>query len=100
MAVETKESGGRLSLKVSGPFTVYEVAEHREAFLAAMMRSSDISLELGEVEDCDTAGVQLLLSVYKAVEKAGGSLAVSGIEGAVAGAMERIGIGSNVIKGS
>ncbi len=100
MAVETKESDGRLTLEVSGAFTVYEVAEHREAFLAALMRSSDISLELGGVEDCDTAGVQLLLAVRRTVEKAGGSFAVSGLEGPVAGAMARIGIGSNVFNRS
>ena len=92
MAVETREEEGRLIVSITGSITVYEVAEVRDGLLAALMRGSEVTLALDAVDACDTAGVQLLLSTARALEKGGQGMRVTGVPDAVSQAMERIGV--------
>jgi len=54
--IRTKES----ITSVKGRMTVVEARELKQAFMALLEEKGDISLDLSEVEDMDSAGFQLL----------------------------------------
>ncbi|WP_252271492.1 STAS domain-containing protein [Pseudomonas subflava] len=65
-----------LRLDLTGSLTIYEVAEAREALRAAFAgaRDGDWQLDLGAVDELDSAGAQLLLAAQRHVREAGGAL--------------------------
>jgi len=62
MKLISEEKDGQTFLKISGDISVYEVRELRDELIAHLKAHSELTLDLSEVTDCDTAGVQLLYS--------------------------------------
>ncbi|MBD9414973.1 STAS domain-containing protein [Pseudomonas sp. PDM16] len=63
-------------LRLGGSLTIYEVAEVRDALLAAFAGGRDETwqLELTALEELDSAGAQLLLAAHRHLRAAGGDL--------------------------
>lgn len=66
-------------LSLAGSLTIYEVTEAREGLLAAFgsARAARWSLDLGELEELDSAGAQLLLAAHRHLRDVGGELQLS-----------------------
>lgn len=79
-------------VKAKGPFTIYEAAEIRDAMLAAFDGPEGLILDLGDVTECDTAGVQLLCSARVTARKTGKIFNVLAVSDAVTQAMEGVGL--------
>lgn len=70
MAIVKKNYKKRLTLLCSGEFTIYEARDilkslHQDADYS----KEEIYLDLSEVTDCDTAGIQILLYIRKLVSQ-------------------------------
>ncbi len=64
MAIKREEKDGYAVIKIDGPFSVYEAADLRNEFIECFENYDGLILDLEEVSDCDTAGVQLLCSAH------------------------------------
>jgi len=79
--VTTSNAPGHLA--VSGEFTIYTAGEWRERLLAAVTGQAEVSLDLSEISEIDTAGLQLLIATQREVHAAGGSLHLAAPSAAV-----------------
>jgi anti-anti-sigma regulatory factor len=82
----------KASLKIQGPLTIYEVIDVRDRFLEHLKKTGELRLELEEVTDCDTAGIQLLYSALKTAKDRGQAFDLKSVSMAVKEAAERAGI--------
>ncbi|MGA6106128.1 STAS domain-containing protein [Pseudomonas solani] len=83
IAFDTAATPAQLAL--SGGLTIYEVAQaHGEllALLAANARVEAWRLDLAELEELDSAGVQLLLGLRRQLVLAGNTVEVVNLQGA------------------
>jgi anti-sigma B factor antagonist len=65
MPVSLKESAAQQwFLSLSGPLTIYEVAEV-QALLKPLITPESLTIDLQDVNEIDTAGLQLLLALHK-----------------------------------
>jgi ABC-type transporter Mla MlaB component len=58
-----------MNLSVEKKLTVYEVSEIREKIIGILDSGSDLQIDLCRVTECDTAGIQLLCSILRTVQK-------------------------------
>ena len=79
-------------LKIDGPLTIYEVGDARKNMLEHLNTGKEFHMDLGQIPDCDTAGVQLLISAKKTVEKSGKSFRVLQASSAVINAVRLLGL--------
>ena len=63
-------------LSLGGSLTIYEVAEARDALLAAFTEGRDEAwqLDLAALQELDSAGAQLLLAAHRHLRASGGDL--------------------------
>ncbi len=99
MEYSRETRGDRALLKITGPLTVYEAAEASEAMLACFEEENGLILDLTDVQDCDTAGVQLLCAARKTAQNAGKPFAVTGASGPVKTAVTGVGLALDDIAG-
>jgi ABC-type transporter Mla MlaB component len=70
-------SSGELGLHavaLSGPATLYELAEIRESLLAALAEGKDLRIDLETTGPWDLSGLQLLISATASGRRAGQSV--------------------------
>lgn len=84
MSVSRRTTAKQTSIKLTGDLTIYQAAEINNALLC----QSDgldrkVVLNLEQVEEFDTAGVQLLMQLRRCVERQGGTLQTSAISESV-----------------
>jgi len=63
-------SASRL-LALSGNVTIYNALAQKEALLDALASTSKLELDLSQVSEMDTAGLQLLILLKKEAQRAG-----------------------------
>lgn len=80
-----------------GPeLTIARAAEHRERLLLALADADgDLHLDLAEVSDCDSSGVQLLLATHLSLLGRGRALVLLGPSPAVQQALATFGLASH-----
>lgn len=80
MSIHRRVTAKQTSIKIAGDFTIYEAQEAR-AQLLNNERGLDknVILNLGQLEELDCAGVQLLLMLNKQVGRLGGNLKVNSL---------------------
>lgn len=64
----------RASLPIDGEMTIYRAAELKDILLAALASVPALDIELRQVEEIDTSGVQLLLLAQREAATAGKSV--------------------------
>jgi anti-anti-sigma factor len=75
---KTKRKGKHVA-KISGNMLISEVTALKEQLLDFLKVGGRLALDLGDVYDCDTAGVQLLLSACKSAEASGKTLTIESV---------------------
>jgi ABC-type transporter Mla MlaB component len=63
--VQITTTDGGSSLKISGPLQVSEADALRASLLVTAAQSQPATIDLSEVEECDTASLQLLCAARK-----------------------------------
>lgn len=61
MTINSTVQHNRRSVSISGPLTIYEAAESKSALLGELDADHVLDVDLSEVSELDTAGLQLLL---------------------------------------
>ena len=79
-------------IKPGEELTINGAAEIHAKLLNAFADNQDIVLDLNDVKDCDTAGIQLMCSAVKTAENMNKKLSLINISDAVNDAAERVGI--------
>lgn len=69
MVSTNPDNGGNLVMKIEGALSAYEVGELKDRLLTKISNYQEIVLDINDVTECDTLGVQLLLSAGKTAEK-------------------------------
>jgi anti-anti-sigma factor len=65
---------GTGSVHGCGDLTIYAAAHFKETVLAALEHSSSLSIDLSEVAELDTAGLQVLILAAREASRAGKSV--------------------------
>ncbi len=60
------------TLRMSGELTIYQAVAAKDALLEALAFSPSLQIDLAEVSEIDTAGVQLLLLAKREAARLGG----------------------------
>lgn len=79
-------------MNLTGTLLISDVAETYKSINASLADQEKLTLDLGELSDCDTAGAQLLYSIAKSEKDAGRVVEMVNVPGSVKSALERIGL--------
>jgi len=93
MELSSERHENRLRVHAAGEMTIYSAAELKPALLEALGQSDEIEIDLSNVSEMDTSGVQLLMLVKREAVAAGKALALSGHSPAVLEVFELLGLG-------
>ncbi len=92
MKITTTQVDGKSLLKIAGELRIGSVADAKPAILASLGDSSEVQLDLSEVDQCDTAGIQLLLMACASARASGKSFTTLGHTATLQTALTRTGI--------
>ena len=92
MKITTTQVDGKSLLKIAGELRIGSVADAKTAILASLADSSELQLDLSEVDQCDTAGIQLLLMTCASARARGKRFVTLGHTAALQAALTRAGI--------
>jgi anti-sigma B factor antagonist len=67
-----------LELALAGELTIYSANDLRNLLVTALDQARDVRIDLGEVSDIDTAGLQLLLVARRELTQQGHRLLLQG----------------------
>lgn len=82
MAAKKSKAAAAAPLRIEGEMTIYTAAELKERIVAALAADS-VAIDLAQVGEIDSAGLQLLLLAQRETAAAGKSLALHNPSGAV-----------------
>ena len=82
------EQANRSHHMLGNEMTIYTVGEQREQLFQALDSAPELELDLSQVEEFDTAGLQLLLMLKREAEHCGHSLHLSNHSRAVVEVLE------------
>ena len=86
------EREGNMTLSISGDLFIPDVAELHQDILPCLAASEFVSLDLGDVGEVDTAGLQLLLCVSRSSTSAGNRVTLENIAPGVELAASKLGL--------
>ncbi len=92
MSFMRKEKDGSALLKIEGAMTVNEAAELRSEMVECLDTYDGLILDLNNVSECDTAGIQLLCSARLTVQSTGKRLLVKSASMSLMDAFSRTGL--------
>ena len=87
---------GSLSIHVAGDLTIYQAAEAREALLALVDGACAVELDLADVGEIDSAGLQLLLATARMLAAKEGSISLKRPNAALVEAIDLLGLGRHL----
>ena len=80
-------------MKIEGALSIYEAAELRGKFLKYFKKNSKgLTLDLGDVTECDTAGAQILCSTKLSAAESGKPFIITDISPSVRDTFVRCGL--------
>ena len=74
ISIEDKKGDGVCHARVTNEMTIYHAAEMKSELLLCLDRCTTVEIDLSEVGEIDTAGLQLLILVKREAIKAGKQL--------------------------
>lgn len=86
------------TVSLSGPATLYELAEIRESLLAALAMGKDLRIDLETTGPWDLAGLQLMISATASGRRTGQAVRLSNVPRVCVEIAERSGL-SNWLNG-
>jgi anti-sigma B factor antagonist len=85
-------------LAPDGQLTIYRVDELKRNLLNLLNNNDFLELDIDNINECDTAGLQLLCSLKKTFAERKKKLIITGESKSIEGAMVRTGITSEMIE--
>jgi anti-anti-sigma factor len=90
--MKTSKAEDTGALLLTGSLEIYDAEPLRQSLLEYVAAGSELVLDLGSVEACDTAGAQILYSARTTAIQAGKKLRFDHVSPAVASCWERLGL--------
>jgi anti-sigma B factor antagonist len=90
----TSVEGAYIRLTVEGPMTIYEASENKNELLEALADGGGLEIDLSNVDEIDTAGLQLLVLTQREGRKAGKPVRFVAQSAALFEVLDRYGLGS------
>jgi len=84
--------GGSVQLSISGDMTIYAIADLKEAITPEITGQAIVDLNLSEVEEIDSAGIQLIMALRNHLIKANKTIQLTGTNGTVSKLLEVYGL--------
>jgi anti-sigma B factor antagonist len=81
-----------MNFTVEKKITIYEVTEIHKKILSLMEKESNLQIDLSQVTECDTAGIQLLCSILRTAQKKGETITIHPFSRAIQDTARNIGI--------
>lgn len=91
MSSTATENKNPVRLEIAGNLKLYEIISVKQKLLDTLADGNDLVLDLEKVRECDTSGIQLLISVFHTAGLKGKSIVVSGCSDTLRHAAERSG---------
>jgi len=76
MSIEISTEKNVCSLKIIGDLTIFQMSEYHQLLVSEGIFKDQLELDFSLLEEVDTAGIQLILSLEKEVNKAGGKVTI------------------------
>ena len=92
MKITNTQMDGKSVVKIEGDLRIGSVADAKAELVAILAANNDIQLDLSDIGQCDTAGIQLLLMTRASAGAAGNALITIGDTPAFRAALARLGI--------
>ncbi len=92
-----QEKEGKAIVKIKGAMSVEEAAELGRALLEGITENSGLEIDLSEVDDCDTAGIQLLCSTGKTARESKKDFSITACSDQVKDVADRIGLNLDTV---
>jgi anti-anti-sigma factor len=92
MSIKREEEDGCALVVIKGAMSVYEASDLHKELVACFEAHDRLILDLGEVNECDTAAVQLLCSAQKTAHASHKTFVVEGASASVLEALTRAGM--------
>jgi anti-anti-sigma factor len=81
-------AGARSRILVDGELTIYSAAEDLKGLLRALDRAASLEIDLSQVSEMDTAGLQLLLLVKREADRRGKAMRLVAHSAAALGVLD------------
>jgi anti-anti-sigma factor len=88
MPIRAEITDGVPQLHVDGEMTIYTATELKEQLLSYVTRPGQVELNLAQVSDLDSAGLQLLILAKREALRVGASMHMTGHSRAVLDALD------------
>jgi anti-anti-sigma regulatory factor len=92
MKITTSQTDGATVIKIEGDLLIAGVADAKPAIVSALAAADETRLDLGGIEECDTAGVQLLLMVRASLLARGKPFVTTAQSASFQAAVQRVGV--------
>jgi anti-sigma B factor antagonist len=83
MSIEISNKQGVWHTRIEGELTIYTTGEYREALLEKCDTKLGMELDLVDVTEIDTSGLQLILALKRQLEERGEALSFNTVSKAV-----------------
>jgi anti-sigma B factor antagonist len=90
--ITTTQADGRSALRIEGDLRIASVADAKAEIVAAFAACGAVQLDLSELGQCDTAGIQLLLMASVSARASGKGFELIGHTALFRAALDRVGI--------
>jgi anti-anti-sigma factor len=90
--ISTALTEGTAIIGIVGDLRIATVADAKAKLVAALAECGDMLIDLSAVDQCDTAGIQLLLMTCASARAKGKGFVTTGHTAAFRGALDRAGI--------
>lgn len=84
MTVEATQSAEALLVRFIGELTIYQAADDHAALRAAWGEAGPVEVDLSEVTEIDSAGLQILLAMREQAQRQGRAFSIVALSAAVA----------------
>jgi anti-anti-sigma factor len=74
MTIKINKSKNHCTIKIDGDLTIYQMAEYHGQLVEKCNSATSATVELSDDSELDAAGIQLLISLQKQLQAAGGDL--------------------------
>lgn len=81
-----------MELTLENKLTIYDVAELREKIISLQDTNELIKMDLSQVTECDTAGIQFLCAILRSVQEKKRTIVINKFSRAIHEAAEQIGL--------
>lgn len=96
MGISIEQNGSRRQARLDGEMTIFQAAELKQPLLSLLADGSDVEIDLAQVTEVDTSGVQLMLLLKRTALEQGKTLSFTHHSPGVVAVIDLLNLGSTL----